>query len=129
MAEGSESDKESKTEQPTEKKLREARKQGDVPSSREPGALMAFFALFLITVFALPQIAARLAGVLSGVFSAAGSAQIGTGNAGLADVGGLLDSLAFGLAGPLLPILGGMIAAALFGVLIQIDLTEWAVVP
>lgn len=114
-----ENDKSSKTEQPTEKKLRDARKEGDVPSSREPGALMAFFALFLITVYALPRIAAQIAGILSGAFSAAGQVQVGTGRAGLADVGDLFDVFAIGLAGPLLPILGGLIAAAVFGVLIQ----------
>ncbi|MDA3889768.1 MAG: flagellar type III secretion system protein FlhB [Allgaiera sp.] len=112
-------DKNSKTEQPTEKKLRDARKQGDVPSSREPGALMAFFALLLIVVLALPQIAAPLAGALSGAFTAAGQVQVGTGNAGLTDVGHILRDLGLSLARPVLPILGGIVLAALFGVLIQ----------
>lgn len=112
-------DKSSKTEQATEKKLREARKQGDVPSSREPGALMSFFALLLIVVLALPTIAGKISGALEGAFEAAGQIQVGTGTAGLVDVGTILKGLGLALVGPVAPILGAIVLAALFGVLIQ----------
>ncbi|WP_102224506.1 EscU/YscU/HrcU family type III secretion system export apparatus switch protein [Acidimangrovimonas sediminis] len=112
-------DQGSKTEQPTEKKLREARKQGDVPSSRELGALMAFLALFAIVVFALPRLAGSLAETLGTAFSAAGQVEVGTGNSGLTDVGRILGHYGLSVGLPLLPVLGGMVFAALFGVLIQ----------
>ncbi|MDP5336691.1 MAG: EscU/YscU/HrcU family type III secretion system export apparatus switch protein, partial [Paracoccaceae bacterium] len=41
----SEEDESSKTEEPTERKLRKAREKGDVPSSRETGNLMCVFSL------------------------------------------------------------------------------------
>lgn len=50
----SEEDKSSKTEEPTEKKLRDARKKGDVPQSRETGTAMLVFALLMILIFVLP---------------------------------------------------------------------------
>ena len=51
----SEEDKSSKTEEPTEKKLRDARKKGDVPQSRETGTAMLVFALLMILIFVLPS--------------------------------------------------------------------------
>ena len=77
-----EQDKDGKTEEATEKKLRDARKKGDVPSSRETGNLMAIFTLFVLVVFMLPRIATRIAGVLSEVYASAGQMQIGDGGPG-----------------------------------------------
>ena len=55
----SEEDKSSKTEEPTEKKLRDARKKGDVPQSRETGTAMVVFALLMIFVFVLPSVSSE----------------------------------------------------------------------
>ncbi len=117
--EGEAPDKESQTEEPTEKRLRDARKEGDVPASRETGNLMSIFSLFVLTVFVLPQSAGPAAQALSGIFASAGQITVGEGSAGLADVGAVLRALAWQLALPVLPIFGLMIGAALFGVMIQ----------
>ncbi|MFC2970536.1 EscU/YscU/HrcU family type III secretion system export apparatus switch protein [Acidimangrovimonas pyrenivorans] len=119
MAEGEEEDKDGKTEEPTEKKLRDAREKGDVPASRETGNLMSIFMLFVLVVFMLPRIAGSIAGSLSGIYSNAGQFQIGSGRAGLTDIGGIILDMARDLAPPVLPIFGMMILGAIFGVLVQ----------
>lgn len=119
MAEDDSADKEGKTEAPTEHKLRKAREQGDVPASREAGTLMAVAALFAIVAFVLPQGANAIAGTLAGVLDAAGRIEIGTGPAGLRDLGAVVGALVRGLALPLLSIFGTLILAALFAILIQ----------
>lgn len=114
-------DQSSKTEEPTEKKLRDARRKGDVPSSKEPGNTTGIFSLFVMVVFLAPELGGALAGVLSGLIAHAGDVEIGTGRAGLADLGGVLEALAGPLAGIIGPIFLVMAVAAVFGVLIQGD--------
>ena len=60
-------DKDNKTEEPTERKLRKAREKGDVASSKEAGNVMAVLSLFAITAFVLPSVSAPLAGVFRNV--------------------------------------------------------------
>ena len=114
-----EEDKSNKTEEPTERKLRKAREKGDVPSSRETANMMSVFSLFILTLFLLPQAAPQLAGVLGGVFESAGQIGVGEGRQGLADLGAVLRALGRPIALTLAPALAVMIAAAVFGVLIQ----------
>lgn len=115
----SEEDASSKTEEPTESKLRKAREKGDVPASRETGNLMSVFALMVITVFLLPSVLPNLAGVLKGLLEMAGQIEIGEDVAGLADLGEIAGRLSRGIAGVLVPVVVVMVLAALFGVLIQ----------
>ena len=114
-----EEDKSNKTEEPTERKLRKAREKGDVPSSRETANMMSVFSLFILTLFLLPQAAPQLAGALGGVFESAGQIGVGEGRQGLADLGAVLRALGRPIALTLAPALAVMIAAAVFGVLIQ----------
>ena len=114
-----EEDKSNKTEEPTERKLRKAREKGDVPSSRETANMMSVFSLFILTLFLLPQAAPQLAGALGGVFESAGQIGVGEGRQGLADLGAVLRALGRPIALTLAPALFVMIAAAVFGVLIQ----------
>ena len=53
MAEAS--DQESKTEQPTEKKIRDALEQGKIPVSREASMLASMAALMVIQAFLIGQ--------------------------------------------------------------------------
>ncbi|PFG61902.1 flagellar biosynthetic protein FlhB [Thioclava sp. ES.031] len=119
MAEGDEQDKSSKTEEPTDKRLKSAREKGDVPSSRETGNMMSVFSLLLIVVFVLPVVAGRAMTSLGQVFSGAGQVKIGQGSAGARDIGDILSLLFGEIASWAAPIFGVMLLAALFGVLIQ----------
>ncbi len=119
MAEGDEQDKSSKTEEPTDKRLKSAREKGDVPSSRETGNMMSVFSLLMIVVFVLPVVAGRAMTSLGQVFAGAGQVKIGQGSAGARDIGDILSLLFGEIAGWAAPIFGVMLLAALFGVLIQ----------
>lgn len=112
-------DKSSKTEEPTERKLRKARQKGDVPSSRETGTAMTVFSLFVLTVFLLPTLSGRLIETLQNLISTAGQVRIGAGSAGVRDIGGVMSSLSGELAAALMPALLVLVLGAAFGVLIQ----------
>ncbi|MWD28431.1 flagellar type III secretion system protein FlhB [Aquicoccus sp. SCR17] len=115
----SEEDKHSKTEAPTQRRLDKAREQGDVPASREAGTMMTVLGLLGLTVFLMPQVMPMLAGVLSRVLSAAGTARVGEGQAGLRDLGLVVSELSHGVILVLAPVMGLMVLAAMVGVLIQ----------
>ncbi|MGR3756827.1 MAG: EscU/YscU/HrcU family type III secretion system export apparatus switch protein [Tranquillimonas sp.] len=119
----SEEDKSSKTEEPTERKLRKARDKGDVPSSRETGNMMTVFSLFVLTVFMLPQIGPGLVAALQAPLQSAGQIGIGSDGSGLRDIGGILRRLSGELAVAIGPALLVMLIAAVFGVLIQGETT------
>lgn len=109
----------SKTEEPTERKLRKARDKGDVPASRETGNMMSVFALLVITIFLLPNLLPDLAGVLRGLLEMAGQIEIGEDTQGLADLGEATGELTRSLAKVMAPVVLVMVLAAIFGVLIQ----------
>ena len=115
----SEQDKSQQTEEPTEKKLRDARRKGDVPMSRETGTAMVVFALLMIVTFLLPGAARNISGAMHTLIEQSGQIGVGTDGAGLAELGGVMTALARDLAVATAPIFGLMIAAALVGVLIQ----------
>src|SRR5215470_18717243 len=64
MAEAS--DQESKTEQPTEKKIRDALEQGKIPVSREASMFASMAALLVIQSFLIGQGVQQLVPMLSG---------------------------------------------------------------
>ncbi len=115
----SDEDKSSKTEEPTERKLRKAREKGDVPSSKETGNMMSLFSLLMISLFLLPALLPHLAGELRGLLESATRIEIGSGAAGVRDVSGIAQKLAMAVAVVLAPLVLTMVLAALFGVLIQ----------
>ncbi|MDG4648629.1 flagellar type III secretion system protein FlhB [Roseibacterium sp. SDUM158017] len=112
-------DESSKTEDASEQKLRKARTKGDVPSSREPSTAMSVLSLFAIVFYLAPAVMPDMAGVLSGLIANAGSIHVGTGRAGLSDLGAVSDMLVTGVASILAPVMAVMVFAALFGVLVQ----------
>lgn len=61
-------DKDSKTEEPTEKKIRDAMAEGNTPSSREVPMFASSVAFYIYLVFFLPNGAARLAETLRDLF-------------------------------------------------------------
>jgi flagellar biosynthetic protein FlhB len=61
-------DKDSKTEDPTSKKMGEAAEKGNVPSSREATMFASMLAVFIYIVFFLPERMARMGEVLRDLF-------------------------------------------------------------
>lgn len=112
-------EKSSKTEEPTERKLRKARDKGDVPSSKETGTAMTVLSLFLLCIFLMPQVAGGLARSLALLLDQAGQIEIGTGGQGLADVDRVSRDLLGQVGRVLAPLFLVMILGALFGVAIQ----------
>ena len=118
----SEEDQLSKSEEPTEKKLRESRKKGDVPSSKEPANLMGVLSLFLIAAFLSPTLFPRLGYDLGEVISNAAFVEIGTGRTGMSDIGVAVGNLKSGIASFMGPVMMVLVLAALFGVFVQGEL-------
>ncbi|MDK3016706.1 flagellar type III secretion system protein FlhB [Pseudodonghicola flavimaris] len=112
-------DKSQKTQEPTEKKLRDARKQGDVPSSRETGNMMVVLSLFGVSALILPWQGPRLAGALSALIDGAGQVVVGEGRSGLAALGLVLREALLSLGLVLAPLFLLIMAGGVFGVLIQ----------
>lgn len=112
-------DKSQQTQEPTEKKLRDARKQGDVPSSRETGNMMVVLSLFGVTALVLPWMGPRLADALAALIDGAGQVVVGDGRAGLAALGLVLREALLALAAALAPLFLLILAGGVFGVLIQ----------
>ncbi len=119
MAENQDQDKSQQTQEPTEKKLRDARKQGDVPSSRETGNMMVVLSLVLITAFVLPWQGPRLSAALAALIDGAGQVQVGSGRAGLTALGLVLRDMVLSLALVLSPLFLMILAGGVVGVLIQ----------
>ena len=112
-------DQSNKTEEPTEKKLRDARKKGDVPSSREPSNLMGVLSLLIIVAFFSPTLFPSLASVFQEVITGAAQARIGVGHTGLSDLSKSVEHLSGGVVSLLAPVLAVMILGAVVGVLVQ----------
>ena len=55
MSEGGDDDKDSKTEEPTQKKLEDAVKKGQVVNSKEVTSFLMFLLLTLVTIWLLPS--------------------------------------------------------------------------
>ncbi|MES0809023.1 flagellar biosynthesis protein FlhB [Roseibium sp. SCPC15] len=73
-----ETDKDSKTEEPTEKKIRDAIEKGNTPVSREAPVLATFIASLLIGGFVLTSGARQLVGTLTHLLDISGGVDLGT---------------------------------------------------
>ncbi len=102
-------DKESKTEAPTEKKLRDAIDKGNVPTSRELTIFASMLAFYLYLVFFMPSGVARLGVGLRDLFEQPDQWKIATAT----DVVSLFTHLAWEMGALLLP---AVILFVLFGV-------------
>lgn len=105
---------EQKTEEPTEKRLREAAEKGDVPRARDVGLLSAMMAAWLIVLVAAPGTVERLAVVLLPLIENPNDLPVG---GGPSDLIRSLSWLIGGIAVALLPVVGillaGVVASAL----------------
>lgn len=117
-----EEDKSSKSEEPTEKKLKDSRKKGDVPSSKEPANLMGVLSLFLIAAFLSPTLVPKLGGVLGEIISNAAFVEVESGVIGLSDLAVATDKLITGVSILLGPVMLVLVLAAIFGVFVQGEL-------
>ena len=97
MAEGE--DKESKTEDPTDKKIRDAAEKGNVPFSREVTIFASSIAFYIYLVFFLPASTARIGEVLKDLFEQPDQWPIRTGS----DVFSLITHLGWEMAAFLAP--------------------------
>lgn len=115
----SDEDQSSKTQEPTEKKLRDARKKGDVPNSRETGNMMVVVSMIGIVTFGLQWQAPALVDALATLVDNAGRIHVGVERPGVATLGTVFWEFIARVTAALVPIFGLLIAGALFGVLIQ----------
>ena len=114
-----EQDKDTKTEEPTEKRIRDAYRKGDVPASRETGNMVVVLALLGIAAFALPMQVDELIGSLAVLIEDAGQVVVGNGQVGLNDLQDASSAALSGLVSAILPVFAILLAGALFGALIQ----------
>lgn len=112
-------DKSQQTQEPTEKKLRDARKKGDVPSSKETGNMMVVVSLIGVAAFAVQWQSPQLVGALSSLVDNAGLIDIGTDQAGVNDLGEVVYDFTTKIGIALIPVFGLMLLGAIVGVLIQ----------
>jgi flagellar biosynthetic protein FlhB len=112
-------DKSSKTQPATPKKLADARKKGDIPTSRETGNLMLVLAFLALAVFVFPRNAAQLVETLGGSIAMAGAFSVASGQAGLTQIGEYFTDFTGALLEFLMPVFGVFIIGAVSGVLIQ----------
>jgi flagellar biosynthetic protein FlhB len=112
-------DNSSKTQEPTDQKLRKSRQKGDVPSSREPAVAMSVLSLFVIVFYLAPVIMPNLASIFGALFENAAAIEVGEGQVGLRDLGGVTDRLVRSVATILGPAMVVMLLAAVLGVIVQ----------
>lgn len=110
----SDEDKDSKTEQASEQKLRRAREKGDSYSSREAGHTMSYLALLVVVALIIPAFAPRTMFDLSLVYDRAGQMTIDTPE----ELQAVLGRVAWSAAGFALPALGVMVALAMLSALL-----------
>ena len=106
-------DDSSKTEEPTERKLRKARDKGDVATSKEVGHLFIYGGLLAFVGLYLPLKIATGASSLGALFDIAGAVDIGTGQAGLDDLRGILAPQVFQVGSIVAGSLGILLVAAI----------------
>lgn len=94
-------DKDSKTEDPTEKKMRDAREKGNVPSSREVPIFATSLAFYVYSVFFLPDAMSRLGETLKDIFDRPEQWRLGT----AVDTVSLFTHLAWEISAMLAPLL------------------------
>lgn len=108
-----------KTQEPTDKKMADARKKGNVPMSKDVGIMTGIFSLMIIAAFILPGQAKDFTSVLGSFISNPSAFEIGEGDAGLSDLGEAIMPLFWDLMGLMAPVFVLMLLAAIAAVVIQ----------
>ncbi|WP_346896937.1 flagellar biosynthesis protein FlhB [uncultured Roseibium sp.] len=109
------SDKDSKTEEPTEKKIQDAIEKGNIPTSKEAPVLASFLATLLIGAFIITADAGKLRSALMHLIDNAGGFNLGNG----ADAILLTHALAIETMRFLAPIIGTLTLAGLAAAFLQ----------
>ena len=105
-----------KTEEPTEKRLREALEKGNVPRAREMGTLAMMATAWAVVAATAPDAAARLAGLMLPLIENPDDIRL---DGGAFDVMHGLNGLLLGAGIALLPTLGLLLLGALASALSQ----------
>ncbi|MCF7779173.1 flagellar type III secretion system protein FlhB, partial [Sulfitobacter sp. M220] len=117
MAENSDSTE--KTLEPTEKKLKDARKKGDVPSSKETGNMVVVVAMLAIAALILPYQAPQIVVALSVLLDHAPTLLVATGEPGVIRLGQIMSEFFFMIVWAVLPIFGVLFLGGAIGAVIQ----------
>ncbi len=117
MAEGNDSTE--KTLEPTEKRLQDARKKGDVPTSKETGNMVVVMALLGIIAFVLPLQTPKVVDALTSLIDQSASLTVATGAPGVARLGQIISEFALNLALTVAPIFGVLLLGGAIGAAIQ----------
>jgi flagellar biosynthetic protein FlhB len=112
-------DSNEKTLEPTEKRLQDARKKGDVPSSKETGNMVVVLALLGIVAFVLPFQTPRVVGGLSALIEQSATLQVGHGAPGVARLSEILGGFSYGIALAVAPVFALLALGGAFGAAIQ----------
>lgn len=110
---------EAKTHEPTEKRLRDARRKGDVPSSREVSNMTVVMALLGVVTLALPWQGAQLADRLALLIDGAGRISLTFGQTGVDELHSVVMDFTLPVVGALWPVFLLLFIGGLVGVLIQ----------
>jgi flagellar biosynthetic protein FlhB len=105
-----------KTEEPTNKRLDEARKQGQVPLSREANTWLMLFTATLVFLLAGPQLMTQIAGYGAGLMESSGRIRLQNAT----EAGDVFSDVASNVLRFMALPLILFVAAALFGTLVQI---------
>ncbi|MFY0610926.1 MAG: flagellar biosynthesis protein FlhB [Hyphomicrobiaceae bacterium] len=104
-----------KTEEPTEKKLDDAIKDGNTPFSRETVAFGSIMGMLVALTFFVPAAAQRLTQVLKRLLEDPGGWQLNVSH----DASGLMDFVMVEAAWSIAPIISILLCAGLFAALVQ----------
>ncbi|HBM40076.1 MAG TPA: flagellar biosynthesis protein FlhB, partial [Sulfitobacter sp.] len=117
MAENSDSTE--KTLEPTEKKLKDARKKGDVPSSKETGNMVVVVAMLGIAALVLPYQAPQIVVALSVLLDHSPNLMVATGEPGVIRLGQIMSEFFYMIVWAVLPIFGVLFLGGAIGAVIQ----------
>jgi flagellar biosynthetic protein FlhB len=99
-----------KTEDPTAKKLSEAREQGNLPLSRDVSMWMLLLGVVMLVAFFLPMVIGQITAPLQAIFAKAGEIEVSSDN-----LGQVLSEIFGGLVFPMLAILGFLVIMGIVG--------------
>lgn len=116
MAENSDSTE--KTLEPTEKKLKDARKKGDVPSSKETGNMVVVVAMLGIAALVLPYQAPQIVVALSVLLDHSPNLMVATGEPGVIRLGQIMSEFFYMIVWAVLPIFGVLFLGGAIGAVI-----------
>ncbi len=108
-----------KTLEPTEKKLQDARKKGDVPSSKETGNMVVVLALLGIISFVLPVQTPKVMAALFALIEQSPTLTVDTGPTGVARLGEIMRDFILSLTIAIAPMFAVLLAGAFIGAVIQ----------